>query len=218
MNQIDLEKVKLHMSDMCSYQKDIATRSRFGYLKGLIPRYVSYLRNEYIVWVVTRNGTPVGQCVTMPYGLAKRANRNLNIGNHVSVQTDRLDLRSPVKIGDYAIIGADVEIITTSHNVDSRDWEHKYCGIDIEAYYWLATRVYVLPSCRKIGRGAVCAAGSVVAKDVPPMTIVTGNPANPLRERKKVHADLCVESLLGNDYLSFVKAYKTRQVPQSYEN
>lgn len=195
---------------MSTYQKDIAARSRIRYLKGLIPRYVSYLRNEYIVRLARRSGASVGQCVTMPYGLAKRANRNLTIGNHVSIQTDRLDLRSPVQIGDYAIIGADVEIITASHNADSSDWEHKFYGIVIEEYCWLATRAFVLPSCRKIGRGAVCAAGSVVARDVPPMTIVTGNPANPLRERKMVHADLCVESLLGNDYLAYVQAYKAR--------
>jgi acetyltransferase-like isoleucine patch superfamily enzyme len=33
-----------------------------------------------------------------------------------------------------------------------------------------------------IGEGAVCGMGSVVTKDVPPYTIVAGNPARVIRE------------------------------------
>lgn len=41
---------------------------------------------------------------------------------------------------------------------------------------WLAVNVTVLPGV-EIGEGAVVSAGSVVNKDVPPFTIVSGNPA-----------------------------------------
>lgn len=178
------------------------------YLKVLLPRCISYLRNSYVVWIARRRGATVGECVTMPYKLAQRANANLSIGNHSSIQTDRLDLRSRVAIGSHVIIGADVEIITVSHEVDSPDWENKPYGITIEDYCWLATRVFILPSCQKIGRGAVCAAGSVVVRNVGAMEIVAGNPAELLRIRKQVHTKLCVEALLGNDFLAYVEAYK----------
>jgi virginiamycin A acetyltransferase len=45
----------------------------------------------------------------------------------------------------------------------------------------------------KIGHGAVVAAGSVVAADVPPYTIVAGNPARLVRRR---YEDEDVERLL----------------------
>jgi len=191
-----------------AYQSSIASRNKIRYLKGLVPRYISHVRNSYIVWLARRRGATVGECVTMPYKLAKKANANLTIGNHSSIQTDRLDLRARVEIGNHVIIGSEVEIITVSHAVDSPDWEHKPYGITIEDYCWLATRAFMLPSCQKIKRGAICAAGSVVARNIEAMEIVVGNPAKLLRMRKQVHADLCVEAMLGNDYLAYVEAYR----------
>jgi acetyltransferase-like isoleucine patch superfamily enzyme len=195
-------------SKATTYQKNIKNRSKSRYLKGLVPRFISYLRNSYIIRLARKRGATVGDCVTMPYQLAKNANANLIIGNHTSIQTERIDLRAKVEIGSYIIIGSDVEIITNSHNVDSPDLEHKTYGLIIEDYCWLATRVFILPSCRKIEYGAVCAAGSVVATNIATMQIVTGNPAQLLRLRKNVHKDLCVESMQGNDYLAYLKAYK----------
>ncbi len=196
------------MRSSSAYINNIRNRSKFRFLKGLMPRYISYLRNSYIVWLARKRGATVGDCVTMPYKLAKHANVNLSIGNHTSIQTARIDLRAKIKIGSHVIIGADVEIIAVSHNVDSPDWEHKPYGLVIEDYCWLATRAFILPSCQKIEYGAVCAAGSVVASNIAAMEIVTGNPAKLLRLRKNVHVDLCVESMLGNDYLAYKQAYK----------
>lgn len=53
----------------------------------------------------------------MPLSLARKANENLIIGDYVSIQTERVDLRSPVKIGNHVIISSETEIITTSHNI-----------------------------------------------------------------------------------------------------
>ena len=191
-----------------AYQKSITSRTNIRFLKGLVPRYVSHLRNNYIVWLARRRGAAIGECVTMPYKLAQKANANLTIGNHSSIQTDRFDLRARIEIGSYVVIGAEVEIITVSHAVDSPDWEQKSYGIAIDDYCWLATKAFILPSCQKIERGAVCAAGSVVARNIGAMEIVAGNPVKLLRMRKQVHTDLCVEAMLGNDYLAYVEAHR----------
>ncbi|BCJ37185.1 acetyltransferase [Actinocatenispora thailandica] len=47
---------------------------------------------------------------------------------------------------------------------------------------WFGHQATVMPGVR-IGDGAVVAAGSVVTTDVPPYTIVGGNPARPIRQR-----------------------------------
>lgn len=48
---------------------------------------------------------------------------------------------------------------------------------------WIGANTIILPSCHAIGNGAIIGAGSVVTKDVPPYTIVAGNPAKIIRMR-----------------------------------
>ncbi|AMJ61342.1 transferase hexapeptide repeat family protein [Bosea sp. PAMC 26642] len=47
---------------------------------------------------------------------------------------------------------------------------------------WIGHGAIILPG-RSIGTGAVVAGGAIVTKDVPPYTIVGGNPARPIRRR-----------------------------------
>ena len=49
-------------------------------------------------------------------------------------------------------------------------------------YVWIGYRAIVLPGVT-IGNGAVVGAGAAVSKDVPPFTIVAGNPAHAIGER-----------------------------------
>ena len=70
----------------------------------------------------------------------------------------------------------------------------------------------VLPSCRHIGYKSVVGSGSVVVKDVPAMAVMTGNPAYKFKDRKQVHTDLCVESLLGGDFEAYKEARKSGRI------
>jgi hypothetical protein len=54
--------------------------------------------------------------------------------------------------------------------------------VDIGHDVWIGHGAIVLPG-RRIGTGAVVAAGAIVTKDVPPYTIVAGNPARPIKRR-----------------------------------
>jgi len=198
------------MSERTLYEKNIQNRTTLHFLKGFFPRFCQYIKHERARRIARRRGAIIGENTVLPLSLARQANYNLIIGHNSSIQTDKLDLRSPVKIGNYCIIGQ-CEIITTSHYVDSPDWEHKNYGIDIEDYVWIASNVLVIPSCQKIGYGAVAGAGSVVVKNIEPMSIVNGNPAVLLRYRKEVHKDLVVESLLGGDLKKYIQVFKNRK-------
>lgn len=190
------------------YERYVQERSHLKYWGGLISRYISHIRYEYYVSVARRRGATIGHGVIITKEFAKKCNKNVKIGNHVSIETDKIDTRAPITIGNYVIIGRGTEILTVSHNIDSPEWEAKYYGLTIDDYVWLPTNVLILPSCRIIGRGAVVGSGSVVVKNIESMSVVSGNPAKEFRKRACVHFALVVERLRHGDY----KAYKeTRQ-------
>lgn len=197
------------------YERNVQGRTRLHYLLGLLARWKQHFKYVRARRIARKRGATIGEQVVMPIALAKRANANLTIGSHTSIQTTAIDLRSPVTIGSHVIIGYGTEIITTSHNIDSPDWPHKYYGITIEDYAWIPTKVLVLPSCRHIGRGAVVSSGSVVVKDVEPMSVVGGNPAKEFKKRQCVHTDLVVESCLGGDYDAYRQAWGRRKKGKS---
>ena len=52
----------------------------------------------------------------------------------------------------------------------------------IQSDAWIGMNAIIMPGVT-IGEGAIVAAGSVVSKDVPPYTIVGGNPAKEIKKR-----------------------------------
>lgn len=192
------------------YEKNVQDRSLLRYFIGLIVCWKQNFKYARARRIARKRGATIGEGVIMPISLAKRANSNLTIGNHSSIQTNKIDIRSSVTIGSHVIIGAGTEIITTSHNIDSPDWNLKNYGITIEDYVWIPTNVLILPSCRNISYGSVIGSGSVVVKNTDPMSVVGGNPAKELKKRKCVHSNLIVESLLGGDYDIYKKTRKKR--------
>lgn len=192
------------------YNKYVQNKSLWAYNRGLISRWIWNKIYSYSRYIGRKNGATIGVGVIIPLKLAKKLNANCIIGNHVSIETSLIDVRSGFKIGNNVIIGSGSQIITTSHNIDSTEWEHKYYGIEIEDYVWIPTNVLVLPSCRKISYGAVVGSGSVVVKDVGTMSVVSGNPAVEFKKRRCVHSDLIVESLLHGDYYQYKETRKKK--------
>lgn len=191
------------MGNLSLYVKNIQNRSKLHYFIGLVVRWKQNIKYERARRIARKRGAKIGIGVTMPIELAKKLNKNVIIGDHVSILTNNFSsFKYPIKIGNNVIIGGNAKIVMGSHNIDSPDWENTRpnSGLIIDDYVWLCPDSVILPSCKYIGYGAVIGANSVVVKDVPDMHVVSGNPATFIRNRKCVHTNLVVESLLGGDY------------------
>ncbi len=80
-----------------------------------------------------------------------------------------------ITIGDRVLIGPRVTLSTAGHPVelDERYDFITYAPIVIEDEVWIGAAATITPGVT-IGRGSVVGAGATVAKDVPPMSVVTG--------------------------------------------
>lgn len=96
---------------------------------------------------------------------------------------DELDDHGRVTIGDRVAIAPRVTLVVASNPNASRIRE--YAPVDegpivIEQDAWIGTGVIIMPNVT-IGEGAIVGAGAVVTETVAAHTIVTGQPARPLR-------------------------------------
>ena len=154
------------------------------------------LRQFYIKVITTFEG---GQLFseTSRKLLKEYAGVDIGIGTYgACFNTD--NVTPGVKIGKYCSVAPGVSMYT-------RDHPYKYvstCPIfynsvlgfvkeDVIPYgtleigndVWIGRNAAILPSCNKIGDGAVIGAGAVVTHDVPPYAIVSGVPARIMKCR-----------------------------------
>jgi len=127
----------------------------------------------------------------------EKAAAEIRIGSRTHVGSGTvLGAAQLIEIGDDVLVAFDVLI--TDHNSHSlsfaersndvrewiagrKDWSHvAMVPVRIGDKAWIGARAVVLKGVT-IGDGAVVGAGSVVTKDVPPWTIVGGNPAKIIR-------------------------------------
>ncbi|MEO6236670.1 MAG: acyltransferase [Vicinamibacterales bacterium] len=122
----------------------------------------------------------------VPIELATGARGTIEIGDGVYINYGTLicaqrlvRIGANVMVGNYSII-ADTDI----PGIDEPPGAPEMAALPVEIGEgaWLAARVTVLPGAR-IGAGAVIAAGSVVAGDIPAGVVAGGIPARVIRER-----------------------------------
>jgi carbonic anhydrase/acetyltransferase-like protein (isoleucine patch superfamily) len=113
---------------------------------------------------------PGGQTIRIMLHRARGVHigRNVFISEDVILETACPDL---ITIEDRVSIG--IRTIIIAH------FRELMQGVRIESDAFVGPGVIILPNV-VIGRGAVVAAGSVVTRSVPPMTVVQGNPAVPV--------------------------------------
>lgn len=106
---------------------------------------------------------------------------NIHIGNGVSLNPYfRCMSAGDVYIDDGAQIAMNVSVVTNNHDFYDRA-VLTVKDVRICRNAWIGTGAIILPGVT-VGENAVVGAGSVVTRDVPPNTVVAGNPAKVIRE------------------------------------
>jgi putative colanic acid biosynthesis acetyltransferase WcaF len=88
----------------------------------------------------------------------------------------------PVTVGAHTVISQGVHICAGTHDYEDPSYPLVKAPIVIGNYVWIAADAFIGPGVT-IGDGAVVGARAVVVKDVPPWTVVAGNPAKPIKMR-----------------------------------
>lgn len=133
--------------------------------------------------------------------LSAKENAEIRIGNYTTIRGDSLiGCMNNVTVGNFVIISNNVKIYdNNNHPTDSHQriemcksgfnselWQWKYsesASIIIEDNVWIGEKSTILKGVT-IGRGAVVACNTVVTKDVPPYSIVAGNPARIVKKMR----------------------------------
>lgn len=155
-------------------------------LARLLPRYVGV---RLRVGGLKMAGLQVGSGTVVLGGISlfgrSRTASGLRIGRDCVISPGcEFDLAGPIDVGDRVTLGHQVMLVTGGHRIGpttKRAAELVPDGIILGDGCWLGARAMVLPGVT-VGRGALVAAGAVVAKDVPADTLVAGVPARPIRE------------------------------------
>jgi maltose O-acetyltransferase len=109
---------------------------------------------------------------------------NIKLGKNVLINYNCILLDTgEISIGDNTLIGPGTMIVTANHPFEAekrRDWSVSCIPIKIKEDVWVGAGAVILPGVT-IGARSIIGAGSVVTKDVPPDTVVAGNPARIIR-------------------------------------
>lgn len=114
--------------------------------------------------------------------------KNVEIGDYSGIGANCI-LPNNIKIGKYVMMASECIILNSNHCFD--DTTRPMCLQEsklaiptvIEDDVWIGTRVILTPG-RHLSKGLIVAAGSVVTKDFEPYSIIGGNPAKIIRNRK----------------------------------
>lgn len=140
----------------------------------------------------SRESIVIGDNVTINGELSCSTRGRISIGDNTIIHHGTfIAADNSISIGKCCLIARDVLIQdNNSHPIDpakrlaqaldyrghTDTYESENGPIVLEDCVWVGTRSIILKNVT-IGSGSIIAAGSVVTKDVPPMSIVAGNPA-----------------------------------------
>ena len=162
--------------------KEIQERTRI-ILSELNLKYHNDDDTRHIMEELT--GRKIDKSVTVYTPFYTDFGRNITFGKNIFINGGCTFMdRGTITIGDGAYIGPNANLVTINHDIDPEKRHMTICKpIVLENNVWIGAGATVLPGIT-IGEGAVIGAGSVVTRDVPPMTVVGGVPAKVIKKIK----------------------------------
>lgn len=136
--------------------------------------------------IVPFNGFFLGKSsVIEDYSIINNAVGEITIGNHTRIGLGNTII-GPVTIGNNVILAQNVVISALNHNFEDvlttiNQQGVKTDQIIIENNVWIGANSTILDGVH-IGEHVVVGAGSVVTTDIPPFSVVVGNPARILKK------------------------------------
>ena len=128
-------------------------------------------------------GAELGPHVYLFGGSEVIAPQSLRIAGNCHIGRNcQIDARGGIRIGRNVVIASFAVLVTADHDVQHPLFPGQLGPIQIGDRVWLGSRVTVLKGVQ-LGEGSVAAAGSVVATDVEPWSIVGGVPARVIGHR-----------------------------------
>lgn len=152
----------------------------------------SDIHGSYMFWLPAAH-IRVGSRSMINGGVCIHAAAGVDIGDDVLIAWDVLIMDTDFHSRLFAERKDDVLLSLQNKNRDFRGV--KTAPIRIADKAWIGTRAIILKGV-SIGEGAIVGAGSVVTRDVPPWTIVAGNPARvvgqaPESRQDRIHDTEC---------------------------
>ena len=135
--------------------------------------YKVMMRMPYLrirTWALRKQGFSVGKNVYLP--------ADIKIAHNFVYKQGELFIGDRVSIAPSVIIilSSHSNFSTVSHNVSKKE-SHVIIGNDA----WIGAGSIIMNGIT-IGEGAIVGAGSIVTHNVPPFTVVAGNPARVIRK------------------------------------
>ena len=90
---------------------------------------------------------------------------------------------APITIGSHATVSQYAHLCAATHDITHPNMRLVTAPITIRDAAWVGAGAFVAMGVT-VGEGAVCGARAVVVKDVPPWTVVAGNPAREIKKRE----------------------------------
>ncbi len=118
-------------------------------------------------------------------------NEKITIGENTQLNPYDVIYGGNISIGPNCLIAPHVVIVTGNHDYIQTDKPMRFAGciktddLIIEEDVWIAANSTICPGVKRIGKGAIIGAGSVITKPVPDYAVVVGVPGKIIKYRKK---------------------------------
>lgn len=90
---------------------------------------------------------------------------------------------APIRLGAYALVSQGAHLCAGTHDIDDPNFQLVVKPVTVEANAWVAAEAFVGPGVT-VGAGAVLGARSVLFRDLAPLAVAAGNPAQTIRQRR----------------------------------